>query len=268
MIEEPEPIVSGIQTRSLEKSEGESVPFTRKELIEPLFYEHTFQAEIHNIPLNQQENINEPPENTNETETLPIIELNETENDTQNIQLETGTLLSENLNNNNNDNIANTSNSQIIIPPNLLQIINNLAGDYDYDEICQEKNSGTDFREVLTDETRGNNSNPEGDQDSLSYDEDSNEEDEEDNFEEEEDDDSDKDIDETYNELESDDLINETEKQMEIRGQKSSIINSRDQIFMRKENYLYLLTKDGKPCDEGSKQLQKRNLIPKIKEDQ
>ncbi|XP_011858515.1 PREDICTED: serine/threonine-protein phosphatase 4 regulatory subunit 2-like, partial [Vollenhovia emeryi] len=155
----------------------------------------------------------------------------------------------------------------IIIPPNLLQIINNLAGDYDYDEICQEKNSGTDFHEVLTDETRGNNSNPEGDQDSLSYDEDSNEEDEEDNFEEE-DDDSDKDIDETYNELESDDLINETEKQMETRGQKSSIINSRDQIFMRKENYLYLLTKDGKPCDEGSKQLKKRNLIPKIKENQ
>ena len=35
---------------------------------------------------------------------------------------------------------------------------------------------------------------------------------------------------------------------------------------MRKENYLYLLTTDGKSYDEGSKQLQKQNLIPKFKE--
>jgi len=33
---------------------------------------------------------------------------------------------------------------------------------------------------------------------------------------------------------------------------------------MRKENYLYFLTANGESC-EGSKQLQKRNLIPRIK---
>jgi len=49
------------------------------------------------------------------------------------------------------------------------------------------------------------------------------------------------------------------------RAQKHSIINSRDQIFMRKENYLYFLTVNGKSYDEGSKQLQKRNLVPRIK---
>jgi len=47
------------------------------------------------------------------------------------------------------------------------------------------------------------------------------------------------------------------------RAQKHSVINSQDQIFMRKENYLYFLTANGEFC-EGSRQLQKRNLVSRI----
>jgi len=63
------------------------------------------------------------------------------------------------------------------------------------------------------------------------------------------------------------DKINiQAEKQIITRLQKHSIINNRDTIFMWQENYLYFLTADGKPCDEGAKELQKQNLISKIKE--
>jgi len=34
---------------------------------------------------------------------------------------------------------------------------------------------------------------------------------------------------------------------------------------MKKENYLYFLTANDESCDEESKQLQKRNSIPRIK---
>jgi len=43
MIEELEPEITGIQTRSIRKSEGESISFTKKELQEPLFTEHIIQ---------------------------------------------------------------------------------------------------------------------------------------------------------------------------------------------------------------------------------
>ncbi|KAL0103948.1 hypothetical protein PUN28_016959 [Cardiocondyla obscurior] len=59
MKEEPEPITTGMQTRNM--TEGESVPFTKKELKLPLFYEHTFQAEVHRNPeerINIEEQIN------------------------------------------------------------------------------------------------------------------------------------------------------------------------------------------------------------------
>lgn len=52
--------------------------------------------------------------------------------------------------------------------------------------------------------------------------------------------------------------------QIVTRFQKHSIVNNRDQIFMHKENYLYFMSADGKPCDNGSKNLQERKLIPRI----
>lgn len=51
---------------------------------------------------------------------------------------------------------------------------------------------------------------------------------------------------------------------MVTRSQMHSIINSRDQIFMHKENYLYFMSADGKPCDNGSKNLQQYKSIPRI----
>jgi len=51
MRKELEPELSGNRTRSTNKSEGESIPFTRKELQKPLFTEHIVEVEIHNNPL-------------------------------------------------------------------------------------------------------------------------------------------------------------------------------------------------------------------------
>ena len=231
MVEEPEPIVSRMQTRKFEKSQGESVPFTRRELEEPSSIEHTIQAQIHNYPTNQTNN------------TLSIIETNNTHSETNNIEndmrktLETETIPLRNCSNNN----FNTS--QIIIPPNLLQIINNLTGDED------EKIESGEINEREEERIEEDNNDEVSDRD-----------------EDSDDDLSDKDIDETYNEINLDEGTDNIERQIITRGQRHSIINSRDQIYMRKENYLYFLTADGKPCDEGSKQLQKQNLIPKIKE--
>jgi len=50
MMEELEPEITGIQTRNIKKSEGESIPFTKEELKEPLFTVHIIHAEIHNNP--------------------------------------------------------------------------------------------------------------------------------------------------------------------------------------------------------------------------
>jgi len=48
MIEEPEPeCESTMQTGKAISTEGESVPFTRKELQEPLFTQYIVEAEIH-----------------------------------------------------------------------------------------------------------------------------------------------------------------------------------------------------------------------------
>jgi len=52
MREESEPIVMGMRTRYAETSDGESIPFTKKELEEPSFIEHIVHAKIHNNPSN------------------------------------------------------------------------------------------------------------------------------------------------------------------------------------------------------------------------
>lgn len=47
MRKELEPELLGTRTRSTNKSEGMSIPFTRKELQKPLFTEHIVEVEIH-----------------------------------------------------------------------------------------------------------------------------------------------------------------------------------------------------------------------------
>ncbi|XP_011631540.1 glutamic acid-rich protein-like [Pogonomyrmex barbatus] len=121
MMEELELLVLGMKTRNTEKSEGESVPFIKKELNEPLFYEHTFQAEIHNNPL----------EETDKTDYTENLFNNSTENNIQ----QNSTLESEISNYEDaesydelNSQNHNNSNSRIEIPPKLLQILDNLTG--------------------------------------------------------------------------------------------------------------------------------------------
>jgi len=270
MREESEPIVTGMRTRYAETSDGESIPFTKKELQEPSFIEHVVHAEIHN-----------PPNQSNNTRSLQNTKTPDMENNIQNLSFE--------MENNENSNI-DTPTSSVIIPPDLLQIINNLARDLEQNETYQTEDDCEDSAQTMED----NKNNPEDDRDDRDndynspednlddqitdddYDEgnqtdgkdnDSDDDYDEENERDEKDNDSlhDDDIDVTYNELDTNETTHETEKQIMTRAQKHSIINSRDQIFMRKENYLYFLTANGESCDEGSKQLQKRNLVPRIK---
>ncbi|XP_011863867.1 PREDICTED: uncharacterized protein LOC105559856, partial [Vollenhovia emeryi] len=189
MKEEEEPILtSGPRTRGMEKTEGESIPFTKKELEEPPFIKHTIQAEIHQEP-----------------KILPL-ELEETLNSANNASEGEFENLSDNI---------NLPAPHVTIPPHLLQIINTLAQNHEDD---------FDYRnEKEDDET---------------------EEDEEEKTEEEEDNDSIADVDATYNEFDADKREDRPEDHIVTRGQKHSVINSRDKIFMRKENYLYFLTAD------------------------
>ncbi|KAL6255527.1 hypothetical protein P5V15_013867 [Pogonomyrmex californicus] len=254
LMEELEPLVLGMKTRNTEKSEGKSVPFTKKELNEPLFYEHIFQAEIHNNPL----------EETDETDYTENLFNNSTENNIQ----QNSTLESEISNYEDAENYDelnsqnhNNSNSRIEIPPKLLQILDNLT------ENNSKINQG-EVQENLMPESENEEKNCPKNQIFIDdyIEEKDTEEDNEEKFDEDEDNDSEQDIDKTYNEMTFDEISDTTERQIMTRGQKQSIINSRDKIFMQKESYLYLLTTDGKPCDDGSKTLQRRNLIPKIKE--
>lgn len=53
------------------------------------------------------------------------------------------------------------------------------------------------------------------------------------------------------------------EKPAEITS--SLQITSNEQLFMRKDNYLYFLSETGEPCDEGSKKLADRRSLPKFR---
>lgn len=87
--------LSGTRTRSTNKSERESIPFTRKELQESLFIEHIVEVEIHNNPLIEE----------NEIESL-------------------STQYTEKI-----DNSVLSSHSSITIPPSFLQVLENLTPD-------------------------------------------------------------------------------------------------------------------------------------------
>jgi len=105
--------VTRMRTRYAETS-GESIPFTKKELQEPSFIEHIVHAEIHN-----------PPNQSNNTRSLQNTKTPDMENNIQNPSFE--------MENNENSNI-DTPISSVIIPPDLLQIINNLARDLEQNE--------------------------------------------------------------------------------------------------------------------------------------
>lgn len=254
MRDEPEPIVTGMQTRHMENSDGESIPFTKKELEEPPFIEHIIHAEIHNNPSDQSDN----------TRCLQNTETPDIENNIRNLSLE--------AENNSESNNTNTSIPSIIIPPDLLQIISNLEGGAEQNEIYRTKDDCEDSAQTIEDDKN----NPEvdkdhdndcdnsgDDQNDLTTDDECDEETEDERDEEDNDNDDDNDM--TYNEFNADEIAHETGKRIMTRGQRHSIINSRDHIFMRKENYLYFLTTDGEPCDEGSRQLQTRKIVPRIK---
>ena len=44
-----------------------------------------------------------------------------------------------------------------------------------------------------------------------------------------------------------------------------NVVECRDQMIMRKDNYVYFLSSDGTPRDNGSKSLEKRNELPQFK---
>uniref|UniRef100_A0ABD2X715 Reverse transcriptase RNase H-like domain-containing protein n=1 Tax=Trichogramma kaykai TaxID=54128 RepID=A0ABD2X715_9HYME len=42
------------------------------------------------------------------------------------------------------------------------------------------------------------------------------------------------------------------------------IFECRDKLFMRKDNYVVFVSSDGQPCDEGARQFQEHNMLPKF----
>ena len=45
----------------------------------------------------------------------------------------------------------------------------------------------------------------------------------------------------------------------------STPATTKEQLFMRKENYIYFLSETGEPCDDGSRVLAKRHAMPQFK---
>ncbi|KAJ8666536.1 hypothetical protein QAD02_008198 [Eretmocerus hayati] len=41
-------------------------------------------------------------------------------------------------------------------------------------------------------------------------------------------------------------------------------IETREKMFMRKDNYMYFVSTNGDPCDTGSRELQERDILPKF----
>jgi len=188
-----------MRTRHAETSDGEGIPFTKKELEEPSFIEHILHAEIHNNPSNQN--------NTRSSQNMKTLDI---ESNIQNLPLEME-------NNSENCNI-DTLTSSVIIPPDLLHIINNLAKDLGQNEIYQIKDNCEDSAQIIED----NKNNPEDDRDARDNDCNSSEDNQDDqptnddydeeNERDEKDNDSDDNTDATYNELDTNETTYETEK--------------------------------------------------------
>lgn len=59
----------------------------------------------------------------------------------------------------------------------------------------------------------------------------------------------------------------EENKPPPVRGQtytQQNVVECRDQLTMRKDNYAYFVTTDGSPRDNGSRALSKRSILPKF----
>ena len=128
-----------------------------------------------------------------------------------------------------------------------MQILNNLTGDLEENTEYDNRNFmiiGTqeNDQEDVQVNNKGNDST-----DQLNVEDNHEDTEDEDDSENDCEKDEEKDIDETFNEIDKNKINEIDEKQIITRTQKYSIINSRDQIFMRKDNYLYFLTADGKP---------------------
>ncbi|CAG5100542.1 Protein of unknown function [Cotesia congregata] len=63
--------------------------------------------------------------------------------------------------------------------------------------------------------------------------------------------------------------VEENEDQEDVKASRSGrarkIIETRDQIFMQKNNYLYFIDEYGQPVDSGATKLEERSLLPKFK---
>ncbi|XP_071629552.1 uncharacterized protein [Temnothorax longispinosus] len=219
MMEEPEPVVTGMQTRNAEKSEGESIPFTKKELEEPPFIEHIVHAEIHNNPINQINNNESLEIHNNSIDQININESLEIQNNPIN-----------QINNNESLETYNNLIDQINInestPLESSNIINNTQNETFEIETSLENINNDDMNSLINHtkiaEERTNDDNSKDDQeDQVTDDDDSEEEEEVERSEEERDSDSEEDIDTTFNELtNTDETLDRTEKQIITRGQK------------------------------------------------
>lgn len=239
MIPESEPECrTEVRTRRATSTEGDSIPFTRKELRQPSFLRHLVEAEIHRNPEEHQSN-----ENLKEL-------FSEEQINTDCIPLE-----EENINPIPNQNITDTV---PIIPPNLLQVIDDLTGYLDED--CN-KIDNNEYCDLSDDENEHDTTNYDNKTCNNGNDDIDTNDDATDNNDSDDEDDDEIDIDKNFNP----DKINDfDDSHIVTRSQAHSIINSRDHIFMHKENYLYFMSADGKPCDNGSKSLEKRKLIAKV----
>lgn len=267
MIEESEPECNiGMQTRGATSTEGESIPFSRKELQESSFTQHIIEAEIHQEPkskIQPMENLNPKPQKNTDSISLPSLpeENLSSEEEEENIDSIFSFSPSE----------ENTNPIPEAIPPNLLQIIDNLTRDLD--DKYNETNNNNDNDSDNDDDDKNNhdttNYNHRKDKNDKNYDynndnRDINKDNNDTNNNDNDNDDDEIDIDKNFNEFDPDTINDFDDLQIITRSQTHSIINSRDQIFMHKENYLYFMSADGKPCDNGSKILQERRLIPQM----
>ena len=256
MIEEPEhECKPTIQTHKTVSTEGESVPFTRRELQELPFTQHIVEAEVHQEPKDEIQIV----KNLNDTNPSP----SSTSPEEKSINPAPRT----------DPNIIDTTS---IIPPNLLQIIDDLTKDLDdrnennknHDSFTNntddedEQDSISHNREVIKNSEICNNNNDDinDNEDNIS----NSDTDNDDNNNDDDNDDDEVDIDKNFNKFDPDKTKDLNDPQIVTRSQIHSIINSRDQIFMHKENYLYFMSADGNPYDNGSKSLQEQKLIPQM----
>ncbi|XP_057329925.1 uncharacterized protein LOC130670528 [Microplitis mediator] len=70
-------------------------------------------------------------------------------------------------------------------------------------------------------------------------------------------------------EEEDDPMIDDEDEPPDLKRNRSGaprrVVETRDQIYMQKNNYLYFLNEKGEPCDEGSRRMHEKSLLPRFK---